>query len=319
MDINKLVDNILNGYEITREEAMKLWDEPYEDLASASEKLKFYFCGNSFDLCTIINGKSGKCSEDCKYCAQSAYYKTGVKTFKLLDKNEIVKDAMLNYSKGIRRYSVVTSGKKATKKEMDELCEIFKSIKESCDMKLCSSNGLLTYEELKKLKSIGVSRVHNNLETSRDYFPKICTSHTYDEKIATIKSAIKAGIEVCSGGIIGLGESKSDRVSLAFELKNLGIASIPLNLLNPIEGTPLYGLDPVPEEEFLKTAAIFRFINPRAVIRLAGGRNLLSDYGKKAFESSVNGTISGELLTTYGNDTKKDMDMIKELGYEINN
>lgn len=318
MNLIKLAEDIINGYEIRREQAMELWHADYDELLSMSKKIKHDLCGNYFDLCTIISGKSGRCSEDCTYCAQSIYYDTGIKTFKLLDKEKIVDDALKNYSKGIRRYSVVTSGKRASEDELEKLCDIFKSIKELSDMKLCSSNGLLTYEEFIRLEKAGISRVHNNLETSRNHFPKVCTTHSYDEKVETIKSAMKAGIEVCSGGIIGLGESLEDRVSLAFELKNLGIKSIPLNLLNPIKGTPLENYDLVSEEEFLRTAAIFRFINPSAIIRLAGGRNLLNSHGKKAFESSINGSISGELLTTYGNDTERDIEMIEGLGYEIN-
>lgn len=319
MEFDKLVMSIINGYQITKDQAMELWDVDLPMLLDASSKIRGKFCGNKFDICTIISGKSGKCSEDCKYCAQSSSYETGIESFELLDEETILKDALINYSKGIRRYSIVTSGKRATKDEVEKLCYIFKSIKDLPDMKLCSSNGLLTYEEFLKLKLAGVSRYHNNLETSREYFSSICTTHSYDEKIDTIRAASLAGLEVCSGGIIGLGESKLDRVSLAFELRDLGIKSIPLNLLNPIEGTPLYNNKIVSENEFLRTAAIFRFVNPKAIIRLAGGRNLLSLYGKRAFETSVNGTISGELLTTYGNDTEKDIIIIKELNYEINN
>ena len=318
MRLDKLVRDIISGYHVSREEAMKLWEIPIAELLSSSSLIRESLCGNQFDICTIINAKSGLCSEDCKYCAQSAHYNTGVKTFDILDEDIILEDALINFSKVIKRYSLVTSGKSASENEIEKLCSIFKSISQACDIKLCSSSGLLNYEQLKKLKDSGVSRVHNNLESSREFFKNICTTHSYDEKIQTIKAAMEAGMEVCSGGIIGLGESRLDRVSLAFELKELKIKSIPLNLLNPIEGTPLYENEVIGEEEFLRTAAIFRFINPDAIIRLAGGRNLLFEHGIKAFKSSVNGTISGELLTTYGSDTQKDLSVIRGLGYEIN-
>lgn len=286
-----------------------------EALGKKANEIREYFCGSDFDICTIVNGKSGKCEEDCKYCAQSKFYKTDIQIFDLISKEEALKDALKNYSKGVKRYSVVTSGKRATEKELDRLCEIYAEINKNCAIKLCASHGLLDYKQFLRLKAVGVIKYHNNLETSERFFPQICRTHTYQEKIKTIQNAQKAGMEVCSGGIIGLGEDNEDRVDMAFQLRELGIRSIPLNLLNPIKGTPLEKNQKVTEEDFIKIGAIFRFINPKAVIRLAGGRALLSDYGKRTFSSGVNGTISGELLTTYGNDTEKDIKMITELGF----
>ncbi|BES64953.1 biotin synthase BioB [Gottschalkiaceae bacterium SANA] len=315
--IEQVTDKIINGYEITKEEAMLLYELPVEELVKQANQLRIVFCGESFDLCTIINGKSGECSEDCKYCAQSGHYHTKSEVFPLRKEEIIVNDAIINEKKGVGRYSIVTSGKRASEKEVDKICSIYQSIREKSLIKLCASLGLLGYESLLKLKAAGVVRYHNNLETSRRFFPSICTTHTYDEKIQTIKAAQRSGLEVCCGGIIGLGETVEDRIDMAFELKALKIQSIPLNLLNAIEGTPLAGVEKVTQEEFIKIASIYRFIHPHAVIRLAGGRNLLTDFGRELFASGVNGTITGELLTTYGNDTDSDVKMIRKLGYRV--
>ncbi|QOR35460.1 biotin synthase BioB [Clostridium sp. 'deep sea'] len=317
IQLNDLASKIKNNYLINRAEANMLLNYSYFELKEYANEIRLHFCGNAFDMCTIVNGKNGKCSEDCKYCAQSAHYNTNIKIYKLLNKKTIIQDALSNFNQGVSRYSVVTSGKKLSENELNSLCETFNYLNSKTEIKLCASLGLLDYKDFVKLKQAGVVRYHNNLETSRKYFTSICTSHTYDQKIKTIKEAQRAGLEVCSGGIIGMGESFSDRIDLAFELRKLGIMSIPINLLNPIEGTPLANINPIDEEQFLKTAAIFRFINPTATIRLAGGRNLLTRHGQLAFKYGVNGTISGNLLTTYGNSTFKDIALIKELGYEV--
>jgi biotin synthase len=315
----KLTSDIISGHEITYDEALGLDQSALEDLLSCSRKIMDHFNDRAFDFCTIINGKSGHCSEDCTYCAQSIHYDCDVEVYDLLDSDTVVKAAQVHEENRVSKFSVVTSGKRLNTNDFEKVTEMYKALRQKTSIKLCASHGLLNYTELKALKKTGVHRYHNNLETSRKHFKNICTTHTYDEKIETIKAAQQAGLEVCSGGIIGLGESMVDRIDLAFELKALGITSIPLNILNPIAGTPLYGTGHVAENSFYKTCAIFRFIHPKATIRLAGGRALLSDKGKKVFESCVNGSITGELLTTTGNDTANDMKMVKEIGYETNN
>lgn len=317
--ILKLTDDIIAGHEITYEEALNLTQCSLEDLLSCSRKIMDHFNERVFDFCTIINGKSGLCSEDCIYCAQSAHYNCEVETYELLDSSKVVRAGKAHEDKGIDKFSIVTSGKRLSSSELEIVTEIYKDLKQETNLNLCASHGLLSFEELQKLKAAGVKRYHNNLETSRNHFGNICTTHTYDEKVETIKAAQKAGLEVCSGGIVGLGESRKDRIDLAFELKALKVTSIPLNILNPIAGTPLYGIPSVDEDEFYKTCAIFRFIHPKATIRLAGGRALLSDKGKRVFDNCINGSITGELLTTSGNDTLNDMNMVKELNYEVNN
>lgn len=313
----KLKNKIINGYLINKAEAFYLSECDLYELCNTADHLRFNYCGNSFDICTIINGKSGRCTENCKYCAQSSYFKTDIERYPLLDSDTIKKDAIYNYGKGILRYSVVTSGKNLSEDEIESICESYLDIKASCDISLCASHGLLTYEQFLKLKKAGVVRYHNNLETSRRYFPNICTTHTYEDKINTIKAAKRAGLEVCSGGIMGLGETMEDRIDMAFELRELNIKSIPINILNPIANTPLEDMKILDNDEVRRIVAIFRFIIPDAVIRLAGGRGLLEDKGKGIFKSGANAAISGDMLTTSGISTDEDMRIIKEIGYEV--
>ena len=315
--IQQIKNKILNGFQINKEDAMQLISADLEKLSTASNELRQHFCGNAFDICTIINGKNGKCSENCKFCAQSAHYKVSIEEYPLLDCKSLLKEAIYNRDKGILRYSVVTSGKNLVEDELESVCNSYSKIRKNCDISLCASHGLLSIEQLLKLKNAGVRRYHNNLETSRRNFPNICTTHTYDDKINTIKAAQKAGLEVCSGGIIGLGETMEDRIDMALDIRGLGIKSVPVNILSPIPETPYGKLPVLTTDEVRKTVAIFRFILPDAAIRLAGGRNLLADKGRSLFLSGANAAISGDMLTTSGIIISDDMRMIKELKFEV--
>lgn len=318
MDINNLKEKIKNGYLITREEAIEVYNSDYDELTKAADELREYFCGNDFDVCTIINAKSGKCSENCKFCAQSGHYHTNVKEYDLLDEDVIVKDALDKYNRGIPRYSMVASGKGLTPKDIDKICSITRKIYEQAPgIKVCISGGIISEESFEKLKAAGITRIHNNLETSRNFFPEICTTHTYDQKIETIKAAQEAGMEICSGGLIGLGEDFKDRIDMALELRDLDVHSVPINLLNPIKNTPLENNEPLPMEEVNRTCATFRFIMPKALIRLAGGRALMEEFGESAFKSGANAAISGVLLTTKGISIEDDMKRIKDLDYQV--
>lgn len=318
MDINNLKEKIKNGYVITREEAIEVYNSDYDELTKAADELREYFCGNDFDVCTIINAKSGKCSENCKFCAQSGHYHTNVKEYALLDEDVIVKDALDKYNRGIPRYSMVASGKGLTPKDIDKICSITRKIYEQAPgIKVCISGGIISEESFEKLKAAGITRIHNNLETSRNFFPEICTTHTYDQKIETIKAAQEAGMEICSGGLIGLGEDFKDRIDMALELRDLDVHSVPINLLNPIKNTPLENNEPLPMEEVNRTCATFRFIMPKALIRLAGGRALMEEFGESAFKSGANAAISGVLLTTKGISIEDDMKRIKDLDYQV--
>ncbi|HIY17864.1 MAG TPA: biotin synthase BioB [Candidatus Blautia avistercoris] len=314
--LEKLTEKVLGKGKITKDEALKLYDMPLEELCEAADRIRKHFCKDGFDICTIVNGKSGRCSENCKYCAQSSFYHTSAKEYSLLDKEEILRQARYNAQKGVLRYSIVTSGKKLPDKEVDEMCDIIKEIRKTVGISVCVSFGLLNKEQFAKLKEAGASRVHNNLETSRRNFPNVCTTHTFDDKIQAIQAAKEAGLTVCSGGILGLGETVEDRIDLALSLRELEIKSVPINLLNPIPGTPYENNPVLSEEEMRRTVAVFRFLLPEASLRLAGGRGLLKDKGESCFCSGANAVISGDMLTTSGYTIDSDMKLIKKLGYK---
>lgn len=314
--IKEYYDRVLAGQKLGVGELMKLAGQPLEVLRNAADDLRRKVCGNSFDLCTITNGKSGRCSEDCKYCAQSAWYKAQVREYPLIAGWQIAEEASRNWEKGVLRFSVVTSGKQLSDEEVDRLCSDYEKAG-ACGISLCASHGLLTKEQFCKLKKSGVSRYHNNLETSRRFFPQICTTHTYDDKIKTIQLAQEAGLTVCSGGIMGMGESWSDRIELAVQLRELGIQSVPVNILNPVPGTPLGSREVLTKEEVNRIIALFRFALPTASIRLAGGRGLLSDKGESAFCSGANAAISGDMLTTAGISVETDIQMLRKLGFRV--
>lgn len=313
----KAIDQIFLNEFLSKKEVLKLLRVPVEQLCTAANAIRKYFCNDSFDICTIINAKSGTCSENCKFCSQSSHFNTESPEYDMLSQSEILKDAKYNEQKGVLRYSLVTSGRRLSKTEVDKVCQIYREISKTSNMALCASHGLLEYEDFVKLYQAGVVRYHNNLESSRSFFSKVCTTHTYEDKLKTIRAAQKAGLKVCSGGIIGLGETMEDRIDMAFELRALGIKSVPINILNPIQGTPFGENKILSEDEILKTIAIFRFILPDAVIRLAGGRGLLKDKGKCAFLSGINGAITGDMLTTSGTNIDMDKQMIAEAGFII--
>lgn len=317
MSVAELKNNVIRGELITKDEALTLADAPLKELTKAADEIRRQLCGNTFDICTIINGKSGRCSENCKYCAQSSFYKTCVEEYPLLSTEKIVEQAVHNYEQGVLRYSIVCSGKKLSDSEVDKLCESIKAIKKACPISVCVSLGLLDEENFRKLKNAGADRVHNNLETSRRFFPQVCTTHTFDDKIKAIKAAKSAGLEVCSGGIMGLGETMEDRIDMILQARELGVRSVPVNMLNPIANTPFENNRILTQEEMQRIVAIFRFVIPDGFIRLAGGRGIMSDKGRSLFTSGANAAISGDMLTTQGITTEKDMQILKELGYEV--
>ena len=317
MNIETLANEVMQGRQITGEEALRLYRQPVDELCSKADEIRKFFCADGFDICTIINGKSGRCSENCRFCAQSAHNHTGTKEYPLLPEEDIVARAKINDEQGILRYSIVTSGKRLSDSEVDRMCETVRRIRRETGISVCISFGLLNEEQYRKLKEAGVTRVHNNLETSRRNFPNVCNTHTFDDKIAAIRAAMAAGLSVCSGGIMGLGETVEDRIDMALTLRELGIKSVPVNMLNPIPGTPFENNEKLTEEDMRRIVAVYRFILPDASIRLAGGRGLLPDKGRSCFMSGANAAISGDMLTTSGITVETDMKMIKELGYEV--
>lgn len=315
--IKKLKEQVLNGTMIEKDDALCLCDAPLYELCNAANEIREHFCNNDFDLCTIINGKSGRCSEDCKFCAQSSHYKTDVKQYPLLDTSELLPPARYNAEKGILRYSIVTSGRALSDREIEQACQSAAEIKKNVPIEVCASFGLVNREQLSKMKEAGISRIHCNLESSQNYFPNICSTHTYEEKIETLKMAKSVGLSVCSGGIMGLGETMGDRIDMAITLRELDVRSVPINFLNPIPQTPYENNVPLSDEEKLRIVAIYRFLLPDASIRLAGGRGLIEDQGRACFQSGANAAISGDMLTTSGITIDTDKQMILDLGYQI--
>jgi biotin synthase len=319
--IRSLEGMILSGKYVSFEDAVRLTGldgkEDIEELCSAADRIREHFCKNEADLCTIMNARSGRCSEDCKFCAQSSRYNTGAEAYGMVSGEAAICLAKENEAEGVSRFSLVTSGRSVLGDDLESVLEIYAELNKAVKMDLCASHGILGYRAMARLKEAGVTRYHHNLESSREYFGNICTTHSYDEMIETIKAAQQAGLDVCSGGIIGMGESRTDRISLAFELKGLGISSIPINVLNPVAGTPMENAEPLSQDEILKTIAVFRFINPKADIRLAGGRNLIAEFGRNCFRAGANATITGNYLTTSGNKIADDKRMLAEMGFEF--
>lgn len=314
--IKECMEKVLGGQSLEKAEALELSRQPTKELCQAADEIRRHFCAERFDICTIINGKSGNCSEDCKFCAQSARSHTRAEHYPLLPADEIVAQAGKNHRDGVLRYSIVTSGKRLSDAEVDTMCQTIRRIRDEVGISVCVSFGLLNEAQYRRLKDAGVTRVHNNLETSRRFFPQVCTTHTYDEKIDAIRAAQAAGLSVCSGGIVGLGETWEDRVDMALTLRSLGVKSVPVNLLNPIPGTPLESNVPLTAEELRRIVAVYRFLLPDASIRLAGGRGLLADKGEGCFTSGANAAISGDMLTTVGITVQTDMALLEKLGYK---
>lgn len=315
--VENAVRRIEEGGSIGREEALALYEAPLEELCRAADELREKYCADGFDLCTIVNGKSGHCSENCKFCAQSGFHHTQIKEYPLLSEDEIVEGAQYNRDQGVVRYSIVTSGKRLSDPELDQMIKAVRRIGEEVDISVCASFGLLNVDQFRRLKEAGVSRIHNNLETSERNFPNICTTHSFADKVAAIRAAQEAGLAVCSGGIMGLGETVEDRIDMALSLRELGIKSVPINRLNPIPGTPFADNEPLTDDDMRRIVAIYRFILPDAAIRLAGGRGLFVDKGKGCFQSGANAAISGDMLTTAGITVETDLAMLDELGYEV--
>ena len=318
MDIAKLTDEIIAGRRLNKNDDLNDFiTVDLDKFSQGADKIRKAFVGNKVDLCTIINGKSGKCGENCKFCAQSAHNHTNCDVYSLLDYESIYKEAKSNQDEGVDRFAIVTSGKSPSEEDFEKLLEIYRQLHKELSISLCASLGFLTEEQFNRLYDAGVRSYHNNIETSKNYFPKICTTHTFEDKIANIKRAQKAGLFVCSGGIIGMGETFNDRIDMALTLAELGIKSIPINALIPIPNTPLGNLKSLSEEEILRTVAIFRFINPEAHIRIAAGRLLVSNNGKALFEKGASATITGNMLTTTGSTIQSDRAMFKSMGREI--
>lgn len=273
--------------------------------------------GTRFSLCSIINAKSGRCSEDCHFCTQSAHFQTDTPVYPLLGRERILPAAWAAKENGASHFSLVTSGRGLAGRDLDTVAELIAAIRQQVGIAVCASLGILSGEALAMLRQAGLSRYHHNLEAAEAYFPRIATTHTFVERVETILAAKSAGLEVCAGGIFGLGESEDDRLALALTLRDLGVDSVPINLLIPLPGTPLFGTPPLPVRAILRSLALYRLLLPNIPIRLAAGReSALTDFLSAAFLAGADGMMIGGYLTERGRSPEMDLrfvTMIREL------
>lgn len=313
--VQQALHTILDDAQIDRATANALLTAGKDELYQAADQIRRRFHGDHFDLCSIINAKSGNCSENCRFCAQSARHHTGVDTYTVIAEDEAMAQAKDNDQHGVHRISLVTSGRNLAPETVAELSHLFAKMADETSMLFCASAGLLDEQIASDLYQAGVRRYHCNLEANKNFFPKVCTTHTWAEKVATLQLARNTGMSLCSGGIIGMGESMEDRLDMAFELRELEVRSIPINILTAIPGTPLAELAPLSVDEVLTTVALYRFINPLAVIRMAGGRQQLGTAQYRCFSAGANGAIVGNYLTTTGSGIQGDLEQLSSLGF----
>jgi biotin synthase len=315
--LKSIEKKVLGGGKISREEALfiaSLSGQDILDLFASASRIREHFRGNTVDLCAIINAKSGACSEDCAYCAQSAKSTAEIKTFPLVDKERVLGKAREAKEGGAKRFCIVTSGKKTSVTDLEKIAEMVCAVRK-LGLLPCATLGLLSGEDLLQLKEAGLERYHNNLETSERFFPAICTTHTYQDKLKTIREVKSTGLSLCSGGIFGLGETWDDRVAMAFALREIDPDSVPVNFLTPVKGTRLGFnkiLDPF---DALKIISLYRFILPDKEIRVCGGRlQTLGELHAFIFPAGADGLLTGNYLTTLGRNFEDDLKLINQYG-----
>ena len=317
--IDNMVDTALTGESISFDQALQLESLTHEELDYlflGTDRIRDHFKGQDVKICSIVNAKSGKCVEDCSFCAQSSSFQTDSPEYELMDVEEIVKAAKEAEAFGSNEFSIVASGTSLDdRKELDRVIETIKRIKAETQLETCCSLGLMPMEHLKELKEAGLDRCHHNLETAKSHFDKIVSTHTYEDEVNAVQNAKAAGLQVCVGGIFGMGESFAQRAELAFSIRDLGTQSFPINFLKPIEGTGLDHLEPMEQYEALRTISLLRLILPDIDLFVCGGREeVLTDLQEQLFSAGANGILGGNYLTTKGQDPKRDIDMIENLG-----
>lgn len=316
--LTALKEKAIAGRELTPDEIYSLLDIPSEQLRDAAAEITAALCTRQFDSCSIVNARSGKCSENCKWCAQSAHYNTGCDTYPIISEQQCLDMARHNARHGVKRFSLVASGRAVRGVDLKKMAAMLNKAHTETGIFTCASMGLLNREELQTLWDSGVRRYHCNLETATSYFPSLCTTHTIDDKLATIAAAREIGFEICSGGIIGMGETARQRAEFAIELRRARPQSIPINILSPIKGTPLQHTAPISDDEILDTIAIFRFAHPAVTLRFAGGRARLSDaIQQECMRIGINGGLVGDMLTTVGSKITDDIEAIARAGYKF--
>lgn len=300
---------------MNKEELLKLYKSDLESLLKLSSK----YIKNTVEFCSLINARNGKCSQNCKYCAQSSHYNTEIDSFPLVRVASVRETAEESKKNLASRFAIVTSGKTPDESDFDKMLEMIKEINKIGELKSCASIGILNESQAKKLKEAGLVRFHHNINTCRSYYPEVCTTHSFDERINTCKLIKKYGMELCCGVILGMGESIEQRVEMALELAEIQPDSIPINILMPIAHTPFENyFDKIDEENILRTLAIFKIANPDSVLRFCGGRMRLSQENQeRALNSCVEGIMIGNYLTTIGKKPEEDIETIKKLKKDI--
>ena len=319
--INQIGEKVLEGKDISRDDALfilSLGREYLFPLFTWTDRIRQSFYGNRIDLCSVINARSGGCTEDCSFCSQSVHFSTGIAVYPLLPVETMIEGAKRAKSWGAKRFCLATSGRGIrSHKDLEKLCMAVKRITEEVGINVCATLGDLTKEEILALMEAGLSRFHHNLETAESYFPEICTTHTFKDRFSCVERARDLGISTCSGGLFGIGESPEQIYELARAIKDLDVDSVPINFLMPVKGTPLSSFEPVGPAEGLKIIALFRFMLPDKEIRVCGGRETaLRELHPLIFASGANGMMVGNYLTKGGRDPVKDLQMLKDLGLE---
>lgn len=318
--LHGITEKVIDIKGVSEEDALYIAGTGTEEVSLLfyyASRLRDIFKGKDVELCAIVNAKSGLCGEDCAYCSQSAVSQADIPVYPLMGSDEIMKKAEEAREYGVRRFCVVTSGRRPNKKEIRDIAKTIERIRER-GLLPCATLGLVDREDLEVLKDSGLERYHHNLETSERYFPRICTTHTYRDKLRTIEAVKETGLSLCSGGIFGLGESWDDRVEMAFRLKEIGVDSVPINFLIPIKGTPLGEREPLNPLEALKIISLYRFILPDRQIRICGGRRqVLGEFNSMIFMAGADSLLTGNYLTTLGRSFDDDMKLIRDMGLHI--
>ncbi|MGB0600143.1 MAG: biotin synthase BioB [Rubripirellula sp.] len=315
-----LADKVLAGDQITREEALSILQSPDEDVLSllaAGFRIRQKHFGKKVQLYFLMSAKSGLCPEDCHYCSQSKISDAEIPKYNMLKRDDLMEAARLASERGAKTYCLVISARGPNERELNAVEKIVPEIKEKYGLDICACLGLLSKDQADRLKACGVDRVNHNLNTSEEYYADICTTHTYADRVQTLKHVRDAGMEMCSGGIIGMGEKLNDIVSMAFDLRELGVQSIPLNFLNSIEGTPLEQKNELTANDCLRALAMFRFVNPDRELRISGGREIHLRSLQPMGLYVANSLFVGDYLTTKGQAPQADYDMIRDLGFEV--
>jgi biotin synthase len=315
-----LAERVIEGHALTSPEGLAILqsdDRELLDLLSAAYRVRSEYFGNQVQLNFLVNAKSGLCGEDCGYCSQSVISRAGIPVYPLLSPDQVLDGARIAIERGARTYCIVTSGRSPSPRELEWLEEVVPRVKAAAALKVCLSAGLLTPEQAGRIKASGVDRVNHNLNSSQRFYPRICTTHTYQDRLDTLRAAREAGLELCSGGIVGMGETDADVVELALRVGQLRAEAVPVNFLIPIEGTPAAGLRPLDPRYCLKVLALFRLANPRCELRIAAGREVHLRSLQPLGLYAANSMFVGDYLTTPGQPPSQDYQMIEDLGFEL--